>query len=191
MRHLHAHRKLRRPTAHRLSLLRNLVTSLLEHERITTTDAKAKAMRPIAERIITYGKRGDLHARRRALRVVRSREVVHKVFESVAKRFADRPGGYTRIVKLGRRTGDGAPLSIIELLPEVQADKPAPSAKAKKHSTKRKADAKVGAKPAPKAEKGRPEKARAPKPRRDVGKAKSTSHVGLKGSTKGGGGGEK
>jgi large subunit ribosomal protein L17 len=191
MRHLRAHRKLRRPTAHRLSLLRNLVTSLLEHERITTTDAKAKAMRPIAERIITYGKRGDLHARRQALRVVRSSGVVHKVFESVAKRFADRPGGYTRIVKLGRRTGDGAPLSIIELLPEVHAAKPAPGAKGKKPSARRKAEAKVAAKALPKVEKGRPEKAKAPKPPRDVGKTKPTSHVGLKGSTKGGGGGEK
>ena len=123
MRHLRAHRKLGRVTAHRLAMLRNLVTSLLEHERITTTDARAKEVRPIAERMITYGKRGDLHSRRQALRIVRSRAVVGKVFDSVARRFADRPGGYTRIIKLGRRLGDGAPLSIIELLPEPSAEK--------------------------------------------------------------------
>jgi large subunit ribosomal protein L17 len=106
-----------------MAMLRNLVTSVLEHERVTTTDAKAKAVRPIAERIITYGKRGDLHSRRLALRIVRSPKVVGKVFDTVAKRFANRPGGYTRIMKLGRRQGDGAPLSLIELIPDEAARK--------------------------------------------------------------------
>jgi large subunit ribosomal protein L17 len=112
-------------------MLRNLVTSLLQHERVTTTDAKAKEVRPLAERIITYGKRGDLHSRRKALSIVRSRAVVSSVFDAMAKRFSDRRGGYTRIIKLGRRRGDGAPLSIIEILPEKAAEKPASRAKAK------------------------------------------------------------
>ena len=144
MRHLNAHRRLGRVTAHRLAMLRNLVTSLLEHERVTTTDAKAKEVRPLAERIITYGKRGDLHARRMALRTVRSPAVVKKVFDTVAKRFADRPGGYTRIIKLGRRQGDGAPLSVIELLPEPGAEKGTKAAggKEKKAAGKGKAAAK-------------------------------------------------
>jgi large subunit ribosomal protein L17 len=131
MRHLRAHRKLGRTTPHRASMLRNLVTSLLQYERVTTTDAKAKEVRPLAERIITYGKRGDLHSRRKALRIVRSRAVVRNVFESVAKRFADRQGGYTRIIKLGNRRGDGAPLSIIELLPAKAAEKGGTSSKGK------------------------------------------------------------
>jgi large subunit ribosomal protein L17 len=167
MRHLRAHRKLGRVTAHRLAMLRNLVTSLLEHERITTTDARAKEVRPIAERMITYGKRGDLHSRRQALRIVRSRTVVGKVFDSVARRFADRPGGYTRIIKLGRRLGDGAPLSIIELLPEPSAEKPAKGGKGApgkgaRGGKEKAADAKAKpARPAkpqakPKAEKGQP-----------------------------------
>ena len=113
-------RKLGRTTPHRMAMLRNLVTSILEHERVTTTDARAKEVRPLTEKVITYGKRGDLHARRQALKIVRSRAVVRKVFDTVAKRFADRPGGYTRIIKLGRRKGDCAPLSIIELLPDVK-----------------------------------------------------------------------
>jgi len=190
MRHLHAHRKLGRPTAHRLSMLRNLVTSLLDQERITTTDAKAKEVRPIAERMITYGKRGDLHARRQALRFVRSRQVVHKIFDSVAKRYADRPGGYTRIIKLGRRAGDGAPLSIIELIPDAQARKPKPGGKTKKPAAKGKAREKAKAS-SPKGEKARPEKAKAPAPGRGVAKTKPAGHVGRKGSTKGGGGGDK
>lgn len=145
MRHLKAHRKLGRTTPHRISMLRNLVTSFLEHERITTTDAKAKELRPIAERIITYGKRGDLHARRMALRVVRSRSVVGKVFDTIAKRFADRPGGYTRIIKLGQRRGDGAPLSIIELLPDENAKEASTPSKEKrkKGAAKGKAPAKA------------------------------------------------
>jgi large subunit ribosomal protein L17 len=132
-------------------MLRNLVTSLLQYERVTTTDAKAKEVRPLAERIITYGKRGDLHSRRMALRIVRSRTVVSNVFDSVAKRFADRRGGYTRIIKLGNRRGDGAPLSIIELLPAEPAEKTGAPAKGKKKAAA-KAKTKAPAKPKAKAE---------------------------------------
>ncbi len=115
MRHLKSGRKLSRDGAHRKALLRNLVTSLLEHEHITTTDAKAKELRRVADRMITLGKRGTLDARRRAAAYVRKRSVVQKLFNEVAARFQDRPGGYTRIVKVGVRHGDAAPLSVIEL----------------------------------------------------------------------------
>jgi large subunit ribosomal protein L17 len=120
-------------------MYRNLVTSLFEHERVRTTDAKAKGVRSLAEKMITLGKRGDLHARRRALRVIRRREVAAKVFDDLAERYRDRPGGYTRIVKLGIRPGDAASMSIIEL---VEPDKPAGHAP--------KTDKKVGAKVAKK-----------------------------------------
>jgi large subunit ribosomal protein L17 len=103
-------------------MYRNLVTSLFEHERVRTTDAKAKGVRSLAEKMITLGKRGDLHARRRALRVIRRREVAAKVFDDLAERYRDRPGGYTRIVKLGIRPGDAASMSIIEL---VESGEPA------------------------------------------------------------------
>jgi large subunit ribosomal protein L17 len=93
-----------------------MVTSLLEHERITTTDAKAKELRGITDRMITLGKRGDLHARRQALSVIRSKEVTAKVFDELADRYRDRPGGYTRVIKVGHRHGDAAPVSIIELV---------------------------------------------------------------------------
>ena len=92
------------------------MTSLLDKERIETTDAKAKELRRVADRMITLGKRGDLHARRQALSVIRSKEVTSKVFEELADRFRERPGGYTRVLKVGRRTGDAAPMSIIELV---------------------------------------------------------------------------
>ena len=124
MRHRKSGRKFRRSTSHRSAMLRNMVTSLLEHERIRTTDAKAKDLRRVAEKMITLGKRGDLHARRQALRVIRSRSVTAKVFEDLADRFRDRPGGYTRVMKLGQRPGDAAPVSIIELVdrPESESD---------------------------------------------------------------------
>jgi len=97
-------------------MYRNMVTSLLEHGRIETTDAKAKEVRRIAERMITLGKRGTLHARRRALRVIRSRDVAERVFGDLAERFRARPGGYTRVLKLRQRVGDAAPVSILELV---------------------------------------------------------------------------
>ena len=115
MRHLKAGRKLNRSSAHRRALFRNLVTSLLQHEHLQTTDAKAKELRRWADRMITLGKRGTLHARRQALAFVRSRSVVAKLFDDIAPRFSTRPGGYTRITKLGIRRGDAAPVSLIEL----------------------------------------------------------------------------
>jgi large subunit ribosomal protein L17 len=99
-------------------MLRNLVTSLLEHEKVKTTDAKAKELRPLAEKMIGLGKRGDLHARRQVLTVVRKAEVVRKLFDTISPRYQSRNGGYTRIVKLGFRSGDGAPVSIVELVTE-------------------------------------------------------------------------
>jgi len=118
MAHRIAGRKLGRPTDHRLALFRNQVTDLLRHEKIITTEAKAKEVRGLADWVITLGKRGDLHARRRALGFVYDKQVVDKVFGDLAERFADRPGGYTRIVKLGPRLGDGARLAQLELVGE-------------------------------------------------------------------------
>jgi len=109
-------RKLGRPTDHRLALFRNLVTDLLRHEKIITTEAKAREVRGLAERVITLGKRGDLHSRRQALRFVYDKHVVAKVFDDLAGRYADRHGGYSRMVKLGPRQGDGARMAQLELL---------------------------------------------------------------------------
>ncbi len=119
MRHRKSGRKLSRTSAHRKALMRNMVTSLLDHERIETTDAKAKELRGLADRMITLGKRGDLHARRQALSVIRSKEVTAKLFDELAQRFRDRPGGYTRVIKVGNRVGDAAPVSIIELVEDA------------------------------------------------------------------------
>jgi len=116
MRHGVSGRKLRRPTAHRLAMLRNLVTSFLEKERVRTTTAKAKEVRPIAEKMITLGKKGTLSARRQAGAFIRKESVVTKVFDDLGPRFGQRPGGYSRIVKLGPRAGDGADMSLIELV---------------------------------------------------------------------------
>lgn len=101
---------------HRRSLLRNSVTSLLAHEKITTTETRAKEIKRVAEKIITLGKKGDLHSRRQALSFVMDEAVVFKVFEDLAKRYEDRSGGYTRIIKTGFRKGDGAPMAVIELV---------------------------------------------------------------------------
>lgn len=114
MRHQRKGRRLGRDAAHRKALHANLTGALVEHGRITTTLAKAKEVRPIAEKMVTLGKRGDLHARRQAKAYLRSRDVVHALFDDVAPRFAEREGGYTRIVKLGPRHGDGAEMAIIE-----------------------------------------------------------------------------
>jgi len=135
VRHRKRHGKLGRSSAHRKALLRNMVTSLLDKERIETTDAKAKELRRVADRMITLGKRGDLHARRRALSVIRSKEVTSKVFDELADRFRERPGGYTRVLKVGRRTGDAAPMSIIEL---VEGEATEASKKADKKAARRK-----------------------------------------------------
>jgi large subunit ribosomal protein L17 len=102
--------------AHERLLLANLATALFEHGRITTTEAKAKRLRPLAERLVTFAKRGDLHARRQVLAVVRDKGVVHVLFEEIGPRYADRPGGYTRVTKIGPRKGDNAPMAVIELV---------------------------------------------------------------------------
>jgi len=133
MRHGKSGRKLNRTSSHRLAMFRNMVTSLLEHERIYTTDAKAKELRRWADWMITLGKRGDLHARRQALQVIRDKGVVHKLFTDLAQRYQARSGGYTRIVKVGFRAGDSAPLSLVELLiGETEKKKQKKRRKAKK-----------------------------------------------------------
>ena len=116
MRHAKAGKKLGRDSAHRRALYANLACSLIEHGRIKTTEAKAKAVKPFAEQMITLGKRGDLAARRQAIAELRSQDVVHQLFAEVAPRFAERPGGYTRIVKLGPRHGDAAEMVYLELV---------------------------------------------------------------------------
>jgi large subunit ribosomal protein L17 len=117
MRHLKAGKKFNRSSSHRLALMRNLVTSLLRHERVETTDPKAKELRRWADHMIGLGKEGTLPARRRALSVIRDDAVVRKLFDTLAQRFKERAGGYTRIIKLGWRHGDQAPMSVIELIP--------------------------------------------------------------------------
>ena len=124
MRHQRSGRKLGRDSAHRKALYSNLVGALIEHGRIRTTEAKAKAVKPYAEKLITLGKRGDLHARRQALAALRSNDVVHRLFAEVAPRFTDRPGGYTRIVKLGPRQGDAADMVYLELVDFEPASSP-------------------------------------------------------------------
>ena len=116
MRHQRSGKKLGRDSAHRKALYANLAGALIEHGRIKTTEAKAKAVKPIAEKMITLGRRGDLSARRQAVAFLRSKDVVHKLFAEVAPRFADRPGGYSRIVKLGPRQGDAAEMVYLELV---------------------------------------------------------------------------
>ena len=116
MRHLVKGKRLRRNTAHRRALLRNLVTSFLEKERMRTTLAKAKATRPLAEKMITLAKKDTLHTRRQALRFIYKKTVVKKLFDEIGPRFSERPGGYTRIVKVGPRAGDGADMAILELV---------------------------------------------------------------------------
>jgi len=116
MRHNVSGRKLNRTTSHRMAMFRNMVTSLLDHGRIYTTIPKAKELRRFADAMITLGKRGDLHARRQALAVIREKDVVHKLFAELGPRYQNRPGGYTRIVKVGFRRGDAAPMCLVELV---------------------------------------------------------------------------
>jgi large subunit ribosomal protein L17 len=116
MRHNVSGRKLNRTTSHRMAMFRNMVTSLLDHGRIYTTIPKAKELRRFADAMITLGKRGDLHARRQALSVIREKDVVHKLFSELGPRYQNRPGGYTRIVKVGFRRGDAAPMCLVELV---------------------------------------------------------------------------
>ncbi|KAF0218089.1 MAG: large subunit ribosomal protein [Geobacteraceae bacterium] len=124
-----------RTTSHRIAMFRNMVTSFLNYEKITTTDSKAKELRSIAEKMITLGKKGDLHAMRQAASFIRDKKVVTKLFTTIAPRYKERAGGYTRIVKLGIRPGDNAPLSIIELVEEQVTKKPAKKPAPKKAAT--------------------------------------------------------
>ena len=129
MRHRKARYKLGMRTSHREAMLRNMVTSLLEYESITTTDARAKALRSLADKMITLGKRGDLHARRQALQIIRSKKVTSLLFDEIAPRFSKREGGYVRVVKKGFREGDRAAMSLVELVeknPEKTKEKKTP-----------------------------------------------------------------
>lgn len=116
MRHQKTGKKLGRNSSHRKAMFRNMVTSLFKHDQLETTDAKAKELRPIAEKMIGLAKRGDLHARRQVLAYIKDKSVTHRLFAEIKDRFLDRQGGYVRIVKKGNRKGDGAPVSVIQLL---------------------------------------------------------------------------
>jgi len=141
MRHQNAHRKLSRNTSHRRALLRNLVTDFLDHGRLMTTLPKAKEIRPLAEKMITLGKRDSLHARRQVEAYMLREGIAKKVFDTIAPRFADRKGGYSRIIKLGNRKGDGADLAIIELLgSELEVKKAERAAEAEKKTAPKKKD---------------------------------------------------
>jgi large subunit ribosomal protein L17 len=138
MRHRNANRKLSRNTSHRRSLLRNLVTSFLEHGRLMTTLPKAKEVRPLAEKMITLGKRDTLHARRQVYAYLLKDTIAKKVFDTIAPKFSSRNGGYSRIIKLGNRQGDGADLAIIELLgSELEVKKAERAAKAQEKEAKK------------------------------------------------------
>ena len=134
--------------AHERLMLANLATALFEHGKITTTEAKAKRLRPLAERLITHAKRGDLHARRRVLAVIRDKGVVHELFAEIGPRYATRPGGYTRITKIGPRKGDNAPMAVIELVEPLAEAVVAEATGATKRAAKEKAAAPAAAAPA-------------------------------------------
>jgi len=136
MRHLKSGRKLSRSPSHRWALIRNLVTSLLRNEKIQTTDPKAKELRRWADRVISLGKQGSLHARRQALAIVQDKAVVRKLFETIGPRFKDRPGGYTRITKIGWRRGDCAPVSVVELVAGAAIEGQGPTSGEKKSKKK-------------------------------------------------------
>ncbi len=116
MRHRKAGKRLGRTTSHKEAMVRNMVTSVFEHERIVTTTPKAKEVRKVVDKMITLAKRGDLHAKRQAMSFIRSRDVVAKLFDEISGQFADRNGGYTRIIQTGQRRGDAAPMAILELV---------------------------------------------------------------------------
>jgi large subunit ribosomal protein L17 len=132
---------------HRNAMMRNMVTSLIEHGRITTTDSRAKELRKLVDRMITLGKRGDLHARRQASQVIRTRQVLAKLFDQLGPRYQGRPGGYTRIIKLGNRLGDNASQSIIELVEEEFTARPRKAAPAPRPEVKQAAPAPAAAAP--------------------------------------------
>ncbi|MBW2022197.1 MAG: 50S ribosomal protein L17 [Deltaproteobacteria bacterium] len=139
MRHRKAGKHLGRDSSHRRAMFRNMVTSLFKYEQIETTDAKAKQLRSIAERMITLAKRGDLHARRQALAYMTDKKVTHRLFEELRERFMDRQGGYVRIIKKGNRQGDNAPISIVQLISAEEGKK--------KRKKKAKPEAKAQMKP--------------------------------------------
>jgi large subunit ribosomal protein L17 len=141
MHHGKAGSKLGRTSSHKEAMLRNMVTSVIKHERIRTTDTKAKELRKLAEKMITLGKKGSLHARRQALAVVRDKDMVSKLFGELTERYRTREGGYTRIVKAGYRFGDNAPVSILEFIPdEKKKEKTKPKAKAKSKAKEKAAE---------------------------------------------------
>lgn len=144
MRHKVAGKRLGRTSAHRTALFRNLVTELLDHEMVRTTEAKAKELRRWGDRMITLGKRGDLHARRQAAAVVRRRGVVQKLFGALAERYAGRPGGYTRVVKLGVRPGDAARMAVVELVGRDEGKQPAPRRRRRRRDETEHAHAQTG-----------------------------------------------
>ena len=162
MRHRWSGRKLGRSSSHRKALMRTMVTEFLEQEKMVTTVPKAKELRSVAEKMITLGKRETLHARRRALSVIRKKSVVFKLFDTLAPRFSDRQGGYTRILRLGRRVGDGAELALLELVEAAPEPKEEKSKKGRRGRKKSEPEAKTKAAPkkkeaAKKAEESEPE----------------------------------
>ena len=180
MRHAVKGRKLGRTTSHRTALFRNQLQSLMESERIITTLPKAKELRPIAEKVITRGKHGTVHDRRWALKWLIKRELVKKVFDEIAPRFTERPGGYLRIVKLGPRQGDGAEMAVLELVEREAASAPAEAPK----------ETKAKKEPKPKAEKSakeKPAKEKEAKPKKAAGEKKPAKKEGGATATKKGG----
>jgi large subunit ribosomal protein L17 len=149
MRHRKAGNPLGKTSSHRRAMLRNMVTSLFKHEQIETTDAKAKSLKPVAEKMITLAKRGDLHARRQALAYIQDKVVAHRLFDEIKDRYMDRQGGYIRIIKKSVRKGDGASVSVVQLLPPDEVKK-SPKKKSKKPKSQ-----KAEAKPAEKEEKAK------------------------------------
>lgn len=149
MRHRKAGKKLGRDSGHRRAVLRNLVTSLFQHEEISTTHAKAIALRPIAEKMITLAKRGDLHARRQALSYIMDKSVAHKLFDQIKDRLIDHQGGYIRILKTGHRSGDNAPLAIIQLLLTHKEKKPKKTVGKKDIKSEKRITEKVSSKKTP------------------------------------------
>jgi large subunit ribosomal protein L17 len=163
-------------------MFRNLVTSLLELERVQTTDVKAKEVRRLADRMITLGKRGDLHARRQALSVIRHRDVTAKVFDELAERYRERPGGYTRVIKLGVRRGDAAPLALVELVEGAAA--PAKEAAEPAKPARKKARAAAAEKAKPKAAAAAAGKRKAPAQKAEKKKAPKPQAAGRKAGTR-------
>jgi large subunit ribosomal protein L17 len=184
MRHRVKGRHLARTAAHRRALYRNLIAALFEHGRIRTTDAKAREIRPLAEKMITLGKRGDLHARRLVMREIGTGAALERLFGAIAQRFADRPGGYTRMVKAGRRHGDAAPLAYLELLDEAPRVVRAPAGEEETAETKAEARgagaAAAGRRAAPKAKTSKAAPRGAAPGTSSKGRAKASEEAGPK-----------